>query len=139
MNPVIRNILAAIAGLIVGSLVNVGLIVIGSSVISPPPGVNTMDIESLKASMHLFEPRHYIFPFLAHALGTFVGAYMASFLAASHKMKFALGVGAFFLLGGIVASFRIPAPTWFVILDLVVAYIPMAWLGGKLNEKKVHS
>jgi hypothetical protein len=137
MNPVIRNILAVIAGLIIGILVNMGLIVIGSSVISPPPGVDTMDMESVKASMHLFEPKHFIIPFLAHALGTFVGAYMASFLAASHKMKFALLVGAFFLLGGIVASLTIPAPTWFVLLDLVVAYIPMAWLGGKLNEKKV--
>ncbi len=138
MNPVIRNILAVIAGLVIGSLVNFGLITIGPNVIPPPPGVDVMDMESLKASMHLFEPRHFIFPFLAHALGTLVGAIVASFLAASHKMKFAIGVGAFFLLGGIMSSFMIPAPTWFIALDLIGAYIPMGWLGGKLTESRIH-
>jgi hypothetical protein len=51
-------------------------------------------------------------------------------------MKFALGLGVFFLLGGIAAAFMIPAPTWFIILDLVAAYIPMAYLAGKLVDKK---
>ena len=50
-------------------------------------------------------------------------------------MKFSLGIGAFFLLGGIVASFIIPAPTWFVITDIVIAYIPMAWIGGIIALK----
>ena len=134
MNPIIKNILAVIAGIIIGSIVNMCLVMIGGQVIPPPAGVDVMNSESLKASMHLFEPRHFIFPFLAHALGTLVGAFVASLLAASHKMKFALGIGVLFLLGGIAASFMIPAPTWFVILDLVGAYIPMGWLGGKLSE-----
>jgi hypothetical protein len=30
--------------------------------------------------MHLFEPRHFIFPFLAHSLGTFAGAFVATLL-----------------------------------------------------------
>lgn len=29
----------------------------------------------------------------------------------------------------------IPAPTWFIALDLVVAYIPMAWLGLTLANR----
>ena len=87
----------------------------------------------MRASIHLFEPRHFVFPFLAHALGTFAGALAASFIAVSHKMKFAIGFGLFFLIGGIVAAFMIPAPTWFVVLDLVAAYIPMGWLAGRLT------
>ncbi|RMG38369.1 MAG: hypothetical protein D6732_05390, partial [Methanobacteriota archaeon] len=70
MNPILRNVIAVLAGLILGSVVNMGLITLGSSVIPPPPGVDVTDMESLKSSMHLFEPRHFIFPFLAHALGT---------------------------------------------------------------------
>ena len=137
MNPIIRNILAVIAALVIGNLVNFGLIMIGPSVIPPPPGVNVMDMENLKANMHLFEPKHFIFPFLGHALGTLAGALVVSFLAATHKMKFAIGVGVIFLLGGIVASISIPAPTWFIALDLIVAYIPMGWLGGKLTESRI--
>ena len=76
----------------------------------------------------------YDFPFLAHALGTLVGAAAAAMIAASHKMTIALGIGVFYLLGGILAATMIPAPMWFIVLDLVVAYIPMAWFGGKLGS-----
>jgi hypothetical protein len=139
MNPIIRNILAVIAGLIGGGLINIAIIIIGSKIIPLPPGVDPTNTESLKAAMHLLEPRHFISPFLAHALGTLSGAYIAACLVTSHRMKFAMGIGIFSLLGGIAASFMIPAPTWFVILDLVVAYIPMGLLGGKLAEKRVRS
>jgi hypothetical protein len=137
MNPVKRNILAAIAGIIIGNLVNGGLIFISGAVIPPPPGVDGTDMESLKASMHLFEPKHFIFPFLAHALGTLFSAFAAASLAASHRMKFAVGMGVLFLIGGIAASFMIPAPAWFIAVDLIGAYIPMGWLGGKLAEMKI--
>ena len=135
MHPILRNILAVIAGIVVGSLVNMGLINISSSVIPLPEGVEMSTPEGLKAGIHLFEPKHFIFPFLAHALGTLTGAFVAAKLAANNKMKFALGLGVFFLIGGITAVYMIPAPMWFNILDLVVAYIPMAWLGGKLAHR----
>jgi hypothetical protein len=128
----IRNILAVIAGVVAGGLLNSALIMLSSSVIPPPAGVDVTTAEGLQAGMHLLEAKHFIFPFLAHALGTLVGALVAALIAASHKMKFALGIGVFFLLGGIVASFMIPAPLWFKALDIVAAYLPMAWIGGRL-------
>ena len=79
-------------------------------------------------------PRHFILPFLAHALGTFTGAILAALIAASHNMKLALVIGAFFLIGGIANIFMLPSPTWFTILDLAGAYIPIAWLGGKMAD-----
>ena len=135
MNPILRNVLAVIAGVAVGSIVNMGLITISGKVIPPPAGVDVTNFEGLKSSMHLFEPKHFIFPFLAHALGTLVGAYVASILAASHAMKLALGIGVFFLIGGTINVFMLTSPTWFAVLDLVCAYIPMAWLGARLAER----
>lgn len=132
MNPTIKNILAVIAGLIVGSIINMGIIMISGSIIPPPEGVNPTDMESLKEGMHLFSPKHFLMPFLAHALGTLAGAYLTALIAASHKMKLAVGIGVFFLAGGIANAFMLPAPTWFIIVDLVGAYLPMGWLGGKL-------
>jgi hypothetical protein len=136
MHPILKNILAIIAGIILGSAVNMGLIMASGSVIPPPEGADVTTTEGLKAAMHLFEPKHFIMPFLAHALGTFVGAFLAAYIAATHKMKFALGIGGFFLLGGIASVFMLPSPTWFNILDLVAAYIPMAYLGGQLAAKR---
>jgi hypothetical protein len=136
MHPIIRNILAIIAGAIVGSVVNMGIIMASGSIIPPPAGADVTTMEGLKASMHLFEPKHFLFPFLAHSLGTLAGAITAAVLAATHKMKFALGMGALFLLGGIANTFMLPSPTWYTVLDLVGAYFPMGYLGGKLVGKK---
>lgn len=135
MNPILRNILAVILGIIIGSIVNMGLIMISGSVIPPPEGADVTTTEGLQAAMHLFEPKHFVFPFLAHALGTLVGAFVAALVAANHKMKFALVIGIFFLIGGIMSVFMLPSPTWFTVVDLVGAYIPMAWIGGLLASK----
>ena len=136
MNHVIKNTLAVIAGLIFGSAVNMGIIMLSGSIIPPPDGVDVTNMESLKSSMHLFEPRHFILPFVAHALGTFVGAYITALIAVNYKIKFALSIGVFFLIGGIANTFMLPSPTWFTVLDLTGAYIPMGWLGGKLAYRK---
>ena len=124
--------MAVVAGLVIGSVVNMSLVSLSGSVIPPPPGTDVTTPEGLKASMHLFGPQHFIMPFLAHALGTFVGAYLAARIAATHKMAVALVIGGFFLIGGIAAVFMLPAPLWFEALDLALAYIPMAYLAGRL-------
>lgn len=136
MNPIIRNILAVAAGVVIGSIVNMGIIMLSSSIIPPPEGVDVTTMEGLKSSLHLFEPKHFIFPFLAHAFGTLVGAFLAALIAVNHKMRFALGVGAFFLVGGIANVCMLPSPIWFTILDLVGAYMPFAYLSARLLPYK---
>lgn len=136
MNPIFRNILAVVAGCIVGSVVNMGIIMISSSIIPPPEGADVTTMEGLKASMHLFQPRHFILPFLAHSLGTLAGALIAAIIATQQKMKYAIVVGVFFMAGGIMNIFMLPSPMWFTILDLAGAYFPMAYLGGKWASKK---
>lgn len=134
MHPILRNVLAVVLGLVVGSAVNMGIIMISGSIIPPPNGADITTMEGLKSTMHLFGPEHYIFPFLAHALGTLVGAFVAAKIAATNKVKFALAIGAFFFLGGAINAYMLPAPTWFLILDLAGAYFPMAYLGKKLAK-----
>lgn len=135
MPNLLRNVLAVIAGIIIGAIVNMALVVLSPSLIPPPAGVDVTNAESLRNAMHLFEPRHFVMPFLAHAVGTLVGALVAYLIAASHKAQLAYVVGVFFLVGGIAASFMIPAPTWFIALDLLVAYLPMAWLGIQIGTR----
>ena len=61
-----------------------------------------------------------------------MGGLIAALIAASHRMRFALGMAAFVLLGGIAAAFIIPAPITFLIADIGFAYLPMGWLAGRL-------
>jgi len=129
MNPIIRNILAVIAGLVFGSVVNMGIVMLSGSIIPPPEGGDVTTTEGLAATMHLFGPQHYIMPFLAHALGTLAGAMAAALIAASHRLTYALAIGVFFLIGGSYMVYVLPAPLWFEVLDLTVAYLPMGYLG----------
>ncbi|WP_293932837.1 hypothetical protein [Sphingobacterium sp. UBA6645] len=134
MHPVLRNILAIVLGLVAGSLVNGGIIQISSSVIAPPEGVDVMTAEGLKAGLHLFEPKHFLMPFLAHALGTLFGAFVAAKICAGPKLLYAMIIGFFFLFGGISMIFMVPSPLWFSIVDLTLAYLPMAFLGARLAK-----
>ncbi|HLV26861.1 MAG TPA: hypothetical protein VKZ41_11130 [Gemmatimonadales bacterium] len=129
-----RNIIAVLAGIVVGGFVNMALITLGPLVIPPPPGVDMTTAEGIAAGVHLLEPRNFLMPFLAHAIGTLVGAFVAYLIASGNKPRMAFAVGVFFLLGGIAASTMIPAPTWFIVLDLVVAYLPMAWLATRIGR-----
>lgn len=136
MPQILRNILAVIAGLLVGSAVNMTVITVGSMVIPPPEGVDMSDMDKFADNLMLLRPTNFIAPWLAHALGTLVGALIAAKVAASHKMKFAVGIGVFFLLGGIAMVSMFGGPIWFTVLDLVGAYLPMGYLGGMLGGAK---
>ncbi|MEM1191067.1 MAG: hypothetical protein AAGI72_21220 [Pseudomonadota bacterium] len=125
---IFRIIAAILGGLILGSVVNIMFITIGSALVPAPPGVDVNDAESIAAGIHLFAIRHFIFPFLAHAAGTFVGALVAFAIARHYREGLAWLLGGLNLLGGIAAATMIPAPIGFLLLDLVLAYLPMAYL-----------
>jgi len=126
---ILRNILAVIVGAVIGGIVNMAIVMIGPALVPPPAGADMTTVEGLTAAMPMLEPKHFIAPFLAHAIGVLIGAIAAYLIAATSKSLCAYIVGVLFLIGGIAASFMIPAPLWFKALDIIVAYIPMAWLG----------
>ncbi|WP_371372265.1 hypothetical protein [Thalassotalea aquiviva] len=132
---IIRNVMAIIVGIIVGGFVNISIVSFGPSMIPAPAGVDVTNMKSIAQSIHLFEPKHFLFPFIGHAVGTFVGALCAFLIAASYPVYMAIVVGCVFLAGGITSAFMIPAPLWFVIVDIVFAYLPMALVAALLIKK----
>lgn len=134
MSPIIKNVLAVFLGWLGGSAVNMGLINVGYQKY-PIPNIDPSDMTALAEVMPTLNAEYFIFPFLAHALGTLVGATIAGIIAPTDKLKYALVVGVLFLLGGLMINYMITGPIWFTILDIVVAYIPMAWLGGMIALK----
>ena len=134
MKPIFKNTLAIIAGWLVGSITNMGLIQMGHQVF-PIEGVDINNMDALAVVMPTLENKYFIFPLLAHALGTLVGAIVIGRLVVSHKMAFSMAIGGLFLIGGIMVNYMIPGPTWFVVADIVLAYIPMAWIGGTIAKK----
>lgn len=139
MNMILKNviisIIAVVAGLYVGGSFNMDLINISGSIIAPPEGAIMTTTEGLKEALHLFQPKHFLMPFLAHALGTLFGAFITALIVLKHKIWFALVIGCAFLIGGVMMVFMLPSPVWFTVVDLSLAYIPMAYLGGRFAIK----
>lgn len=135
MRAFLKGLLAVVVGLVVGSAVNMGLILLGGRVVPAPAGVDTTTSEGLAAAMPLLGPAHFVFPFLAHALGTFAGALLATWIVGRVSRVPAAVIGMLFLAGGIASCFMLPAPRWFEALDVVLAYLPFAWLGYRLGRR----
>lgn len=132
MNPILRNILAVVVAVVVGGMANMGVLMLGTSLIPLPEGVDIENSASIKANIDKFEAIHFLMPFLAHAMNAFVGALLAALIAATHKMRLAMGVSVFVLIGGIMMAIQLPV-IWFICIDLTLAYIPMGYLGARLG------
>jgi len=116
---------AIVAGVVVGSLLNMGTIVLVGSLLN----MGTIVLGSSLLPL---------VPFVAHALGTLAGAWIAALVARRvGTVRVAAGaIALLFLAGGIGAVGMIPAaPLWFDVLDLAGAYLPMAWLGARLATR----
>jgi len=134
MNPILRNILAVIAGVAIGSFVNMTIVGLNGPIIALPEGADLSTMEKLKESMNLFKPIHFIFPFLGHAVGTLVGSFITAAIAANNKFRLAMAIGIWFLLAGIIMVYLVGGPIWFQATDLLIAYIPMALAGEKIAK-----
>ena len=140
MNPIIKNLLAVVAGVVVGSIVNMSLVKLGMSIVPPPEGVDVMDPKSLKAGIHLFKPVNFLFPFLGHALGTLFGAFVTARIAATRQLVFALVIGVWFLVGGFAMIIMVPGPTWFsAVVAIVLILVRIGkYSFGKINDRKLN-
>lgn len=129
---------AVLAGLVFGSMLNMGTIMLGSTLLPPPEGVDVNDVASINAAIDRYSVAQLLVPFVAHALGTLAGAWLAALVARRvGTVRVAAGtIALLFLAGGIGALLMIPAaPLWFDVLDLAGAYLPMAWLGARLATR----
>jgi hypothetical protein len=136
LKPRHQNILATVTGLVLGAILNSLLVELGPRLIPVPAGLDMSSMEGIRRSMPQLPAANFLFPWLAHALGTFGGALFASRLAAGGSKGPAVVIGVFFLAGGIAMVAAVAGPLWFLLLDLGLAYLPMAWLGYRLGSLK---
>lgn len=129
---IIKSILAIIAGIVVGSIINAAIIFLCNAIFGAPEGMVLWDEESVKAHADKLTTANFIGTLLAHQLGTLVGAFTTAKIAPFRKMIFPLVVGVWFLAGGIYAVSLIMPPVWFSIGDILL-YVPVAIIGGKLG------
>ena len=135
----LKNPIAVVIGFLVGSLVNMAIVGVGPKLIPLPDGVDLTDAEKIKENIQLLKPIHFLSPWLAHAMGTLVGAFVAAWIALNKKLVIAMFVGGLFFLGGITMVWMVGGPMWFILLDLLGAYVPMAFMGWFFADRwKIH-
>jgi ABC-type sugar transport system permease subunit len=127
-----RTLIAIIVGLFIGSAVNISFVKLGGLVIPLPNDLDASKMEDLKAVFSSLDWVYFIFPFLAHALGTLSGGIIALLISEDHKKFSSFTIAIFFLAGGVAMNlFMLPSPIIFTIVDLGLAYIPMALLANR--------
>ena len=109
-------------------IVNMGLIILGSNLIPVSEGFDSMSAIN-------WELTNFIFPFLAHALGTLAGAFLAAKIANSYQLPLARSIGVFFIIGVVTMVYVLPAPVWFIWTDLIAAYIPIGYIWWIIAKK----
>ena len=122
----------------IGGKTNMAIVNFGPKIIPYPNNIDPANFEMLKATIPQFQPKHFLSPFLAHALGTFVSALGISLFIGDKKSRtfFAYLAALLFFIGGSMAVNMLPAPMWFNITDLALAYFPMAYIALKINQKE---
>ena len=128
MRKWLRYALALTVGLFAGSGFNMGLITLGNSIIPLPAGTDTSTTEGLRQAITMFGPEHYVSPWLGHAVGTFIGVLIATYIQRSPSKTIPIIITSAFLIGGIMMVVQIPSPLWFDLVDLCGAYLPMGYL-----------
>lgn len=130
------QILILAIAIIIGGQVNMAIIKFGPKLIPYPNNIDPANFELLKQTIPSFEPKHFLSPFLAHALGTLVAVLIVAFgiKEINARKYYAYFAAAMFFVGGAMAVKMLPAPMWFNITDLSLAYFPMAYLVLKLKK-----
>jgi hypothetical protein len=135
MKKTIYTVLWVVLSLVFGSLINGLIIYIAPLIIKYPVGVSFATEESTIQSMKLLHPIHFIIPFVAHALGIFISTLLMAIYVKNNFLKLAIFISVLYLFAGVLNVIMYPSPIWFIVLDLVVAYIPIGYLGAKLGVK----
>jgi hypothetical protein len=110
VKAVLRNIGAVLVGVIVGMVVNMGLVQVNSALFPPPEGMTLVTMEDYKALIPLMGAPSWLLVFAAHLGQAFVGGFIAALLAASRPMGLALFLGAFSMAGGIANALMLDIP-----------------------------
>lgn len=127
-----RNVGAVLAGLVVGMIINMALVMLNGYVLFPmPAGMDMNDPAQLNTYIATLPPHAFVLVLLAHLGQAFGGGWVAARLCGTRPMAMALVVGALSLAGGIMNAMQIDLPMWMYVEFPL--YLVVAWLAGRLE------
>ncbi len=123
----LRNVGVVILGLVVGSAINMALILANLLFFPLPEGTDMNNAEQMAAFIGSLPPAGFVLPLLAHLAQAFVGGAIAARFGTADPRVLAGVIAALTALGGVINLVQLNPPAWmWVELPLYVA----AWWGA---------
>lgn len=131
----IRNVLATVAGLVVGMCLNMALAMLNSYVLFPmPAGVTFEDAPGFAAYVASLPPVAFLVVIAAHVGQAALGAWVAARLAARRPLIPALVIGALTAVACVMNLLQLPGPAWMWIEVPLCLAAPYAL--GRAEERR---
>lgn len=134
MNPIVRGILAVLAGFVAASAVMMVFESINGSVLYPELGKAAQGVTDREAIRKIFASAPtgaLLVVLLGWAVGSLVGGWLATRIGKRAPYRHAIVVGILIVLGAIANNLMLPPPLWFWVLGVLIP-IPAACGGARL-------
>ncbi|EAQ82562.1 hypothetical protein DSM3645_09192 [Blastopirellula marina DSM 3645] len=127
-------IIGVFAGFLIGSLVNMMIVLASLLFYVPPDGLDWNDQAAVAQFIGGLPLGAFLFALAAHGAHSLVAGWIAAAIARPFRYSAALLVGLLTLAAGYMNLQDIPHPAWFGYLDLLL-YLPLAALGASLVKQ----
>jgi hypothetical protein len=131
MNPLLRSVLAVLAGLVVCVVLIMCVQMAGMLLYPPPADVDLSDREVLKELIAKAPVPALLLVLASYFVGVLAGSWVAGRLAGRAALIHGLIVGMFFFGLAVMNLSMYPHPLWFTVVCLGL-FLPAAWLGAWL-------
>lgn len=131
----LRDVIAAVAGIIVAIATVMLLEYVGHAVYPPPADLDIKDTQAMIDYVATLPPGALLFVLAAYVIGTFDGVFVAVWIGRTKPFAFALVIGVLMLVATITNLIMIPHPMWFSIAA-VVGIVAAAWLATLVAPSK---
>lgn len=130
-NNMVRNILAVVAGFIVGGLFVFAFEAIGHMIYPLPPGLDSSKPEMIAEYVRTAPIGAIMSVLAAQSAGSFFGGLVTGLIAVSRKQMVAVIYGVLALIMALINMIMISHPVWFMVLSVLLP-IPLALLGSRV-------
>ncbi|MDB6116039.1 MAG: hypothetical protein JWQ62_2984 [Lacunisphaera sp.] len=138
MLPLLRNIFAQIAGVVIGVIFIVMGERIDGRLYPPPAGFDAKNVEMVKQYAASLPASALLIVLLSYAVGFSVAVFLATRLAATNHAVRGAVVGAFFGAATVMNLMAFPHPVWFWAANFAVL-LGATWLGIRCGLPRARS
>lgn len=128
MPPVVRNILAVLAGIVAGGIVISMIQAINSRLYPLPAGFDPANREMVRQHVASLPPLAFCVVLLSYAAGIPIAVFLAARLSATAPARQGVLIAAFFGAASVMNLLALPHPTWFWVANFAVLFFAL-WAG----------